>query len=270
MAALDKSQIWKEHICSFRLAPKVVGELQEAHGDNLPSAIFPQVRIITANKITKNKTFYPESSLRGNLSEGTGLASFMRPYPIPFILDHNTHGSPFGGGGSSPVFGRIAEMPRFVSEGGVGYVQGIFRITHPKAVRAILAGEWMTVSLGSRTESVQCSICMKELTNELCDHEKGGIYKDDDDGQEREAFWIIGPISAKETSAVVVPSDDEAGVQNPNLYDPQESLGGVERIISTGRTGVWDLMSGAQLAESYTPRYYSLPAQRRNFSFRGY
>jgi hypothetical protein len=245
----------KEHICSFALPGRLTQSWMRESADELPEAIYPQVRIITADKITQNCTLYPAESLR------KGLPTFVRPYAIPFIQDHNTSGGLFGGE-SSEVFGRMAKTPALVTEGKASYVQGIFRITHPTAVRAILTGEWLTVSLGSRCETVTCSICGQDLTDAWCDHCRGEKYKVGK--KEQVAAWVIGPIRAKEVSAVITPSDDEAGVQIPDTKSQTESAralkcsgrqecgtGSVDRVV-IGRGGrLFDLVSGAQLSESF-------------------
>ena len=261
----------KEHICSFALPSRLTQRWLKESDDALPDVIYPQVRIITADKVTQNCTLYPAESLR------KGLPSFVRPYAVPFIQDHNTSGGLFGGE-SSEVFGRISKAPTLVTEGKSTYVQGIFRITHPGAIRAIMTGEWLTVSLGSRCETVSCSICGQDLTDAWCDHMRGEKYKVGK--KEQTAAWVIGPIRAKEVSAVITPSDDEAGIQIADTKSQRESalrgsgrqecgVGAVDRMVIGKEGHLFDLVSGARLQESF-----SLPetAQPRcgNFHFLGF
>lgn len=262
----------REHICSFSLPDRLTRPyLSESADDSaLPEAIYPQVRIITADKITQNLTLYPYESLN------KGLSTFVRPYAIPFIQDHNTSGGLFGGEASA-VFGRIAKTPVMVTEGKVSYVQGIFKITHLEAIRSILSGEWLTVSLGSRTESISCNICDQDLTDAWCDHTRGEKYKVG--SKMVTCAWVIGPIKAKEVSAVICPSDDEAGVQLADTKSQKESargagrqecgIGSVDRMFVGKEGRLFDLVSGAQLQESF---FLPETAQPRcgNFHFLGF
>lgn len=251
-----------EHVCTFRLPDQRVHQLREsAMGDDLPSVIYPDIRVLTANKITRNKTYYSEASLRGNPQEGTGLVSFNRPYPIPVIKDHDMSTV-------DNTYGRIIRPVEFVSNGHEGYVRAIATITNPVAIRAVLSGEFMTVSLGSITHSVECSVCSQELTEELCEHDKGQTYEVA--GRQMLCFWKIGEIQARELSFVLAPSDTDAGVLSPNLEEScRESAGNLNRLVGATRRGTFDLLNGACLSEHYLPQSPYV-AQRGNFRFRGF
>jgi hypothetical protein len=228
----------------------------------MPSVIFPEIRVITADKITQNKTFYAAESLR------KGLGSFVRPYPIPVIKDHDTSDN-------SNVYGRIAKKPQLISEGNVSYIRAIATITHQEAIEAVMSGRWLTVSLGSRTESVHCSICETELTKEWCEHIRGEQY---DVGKKKQmAYWKIGPITAKEVSFVINPSDNEAGVTNANTQTEaarggrQEcGAGAVTRVIVGNEKGLFDLVTGSLIRESAFLPSQSPAAQCGNFQFLGF
>jgi hypothetical protein len=195
----------------------------------IPDAIFPLINCISADVVTRNFTFYPTESLVGNPEEGTGYFSWKYPYPTPWIQGHNTSGGLFGGT-SSEIYGRTVEaFWHNNAESTKGGVSAIPAIVDPYAIERILDGRWSTVSIGSITTSVKCSICGFNFADgdhwaaegeKGCPHEKGRKYVDEGgDGVEKTCHWVIGPIQNRETSFVIVPSDASARVVNPNV-DP--------------------------------------------------
>jgi hypothetical protein len=220
----------------------------EAHGQVLPKVIYPEIRVLTADKPTLNCTLYPESALRGDPEKGTGLSSFTYPYPVPIIRDHVTAPGMFGGM-ASETYGRIRKPAQFLRDTKDGYVLAMPEITHEEAIEGILSGRWLTVSLGSRCSSVRCTICNQELTENGCEHMKGEDY-DTGDGIFRTAYWSIQELKAKEVSFVVTPSDDQAGVLNPNLTESAGSVTAIPRVLVGDERGVFDLATGARIEES--------------------
>ena len=189
-------------------------QVMEAFKGDLPEVIYPEIRAISASRLTRNKTFYPSESLIGDKEKGTGINSILFPYPIPIIKDHSTGAGPFGGE-ASPVYGR-AKFARFVPSESGGYVSVIPAITDEHAINMILTERFLTVSIGVETESVLCSLCNSDLTSEdACDHKKGKTYFVD--GRPMEAFWKIGPVWFQEISFVTVPSDVDARIINKNV-----------------------------------------------------
>ncbi len=273
MARLDPKELHVEHVCSLSLPRQLSREFLESTNNTLPEAIYPEIRVLTADKATRNRTLYPEASLRGKPAQGSGLISFVRPYAVPIIRDHNT------GGGmcsetSSEVYGRIYRSAQLIKDVEASYIKAVPKITHPEAIEHILTGRWLTVSLGSRAESVKCSICLQELTEEFCDHEKGHFYEvgEDKAKQKVEALWVIGPIYAKEVSFVVSPSDEEAGILNRDLQleESHRPTGGISRLLVANRKGAYDLLSGVRLTESTLPSELLAPTTRANFHFLGW
>ena len=242
-----------EHVAEISVSRQLAKKFLEAHNQTLPPVIYPELRVLTADKKTKNRTFYPESSLRGNAEKGTGLISFTRPYPIPVIRDHLTGGSSlFGPSESSEIYGRVFRPAQFMKLGNDAFIRALPSITHPEAIEGVLSGRWLTVSLGSQAQSVQCSICSMELTKEGCDHERGDFYPVEGQG-EKECYWIIGDILAKEISFVISPSDDQAGVLHPNLTE-SKSQNQISRILVGNKNGrIIDLATGNRLEECYNP-----------------
>lgn len=182
--------------------------LAEAEKKN-PSIIYPMFHALRAERVTRNRTFYMEETLRGNVIENTGMYSLIRPYPVPFIKDHATGGGMFGGE-ASDIYGRIVQA--FMIEGALDNAKAlsvVIGVADPYAIQKIMEGSWRTVSMGSRAEELYCSICNNNLTESPCEHD-----------MDSEGFYVkIGPRGwrAMELSAVTVPSDPGALIQSTNL-----------------------------------------------------
>lgn len=178
-----------------------VNKRKENYDTNIPNVIYPEIRAITANKKTRNNTFYPKNSLRA------GIDSLISPYPIPIIKDHI---SKSGLTPASEIYGR-AKKGRFIEIGAGGFVSVVFEVTDKEAIEKIITKRFLTVSIGVEATDVWCSICNKNLAKgEDCPHEKGQAYKTA--GREEICYWIIGDVTFQEVSFVTVPSDDEAQV----------------------------------------------------------
>jgi len=182
--------------------------LEEYKGDI--DAIYPEIRVITAARVTRNKTYYPAESLIGDSAIGNGIYSLLEPYPKPIIKDHNAVPGMLGGD-TSPVYGRV-KYAKFVSDGGGGgYVSVVPEISDPYAIQMILSERFLTVSIGIETSSVKCSICgAEEGANDSCTHIPGNIYIID--GTPKECYRVIGPVWFEEISFVTIPSDTTARV----------------------------------------------------------
>jgi hypothetical protein len=269
---VNRNETFKEHVCTVELPRRFSTEFLESQGNDLPQVIYPEIRVLTADKATRNKTFYPEASLRGRPKDGTGLISFIRPYPVPIIQDHNTGGG-MCGGPSSEVYGRVHRSPSFIKDLGEGYIRAIPAITDADAIEKILTQRWLTVSLGSRVENVTCNICQTELTETECEHVRGKVYEVGEGKEKRkvEALWVLGPIRAKEISFVVTPSDEQAGVLTPNI-EMKESFdsGRLSRLLVGNQHGVYDLLRGTRIQETAVPLGLQVPSVQRNFFFKGW
>jgi hypothetical protein len=200
-------------------------KIMEDRSDDI-SAIYPEIRAITAARVTRNKTYYPAESLIGSAETGSGIYSLLDPYPVPVIRDHNATPGMLGGE-SSPIYGRV-KYAKFVSDGaGGGYVSVVPEISDPKAIQMILSERFLTVSIGVETDSVRCSICGQgEGASDTqqdypCTHVPGNTYIVD--GVPREAYRIIGPVWFEEISFVTIPSDTTARVLSKSVVQ-NESL----------------------------------------------
>jgi len=173
-----------------------------------PDIIYPMFHALRADTITRNKTFYKEETLRGNSRKTTGMYSMLRPYPIPFLKSHDTY--------SSEVYGRVINA--FMQDGaldGKKAVTAILAVPDRTAIEGILNGTWLTVSMGSRTEEVSCSICGQDLIAGSCEHFENG---------DEEFYAVIGAKGFKfmEISSVAVPSDPGAQLVNKDVLDPSK------------------------------------------------
>lgn len=196
--------------------------------------IFPRIHALRADIVTRNRTRYPFETLQGSprtsksIPYPTGIHSAIRPYGIPLIRDHNTGGGLFGGE-ASETYGRVIDA--FMVENayqGAKAAGMIAAVAHPHAIRQILGGSWLTVSMGSRTQEVFCSICDANLIEKPCDH-------DFDD----EAFHVV--IGAKgfafhEMSIVNVPSDPGAQIIETDT-DPS----GIKGYGARSKEHIYDL-----------------------------
>lgn len=168
----------------------------------LPECIFPEIRAITANKVTRNNTFYPKQDIEKSIK------SLTSPYRVPIIREHQTGG--FLGEAVDP-FGRV-ESGRYVELGkDQGYLSVVVKLTDKEAIEKVLTERYLTVSIGVIAEEVLCSICHCNIAEEGCDHEKGETYVGKD-GLAKKCYWIIKDFTFREISFVLTPSDDEAKV----------------------------------------------------------
>lgn len=199
-------------------APQLPGV--SVKGDTLtsPSAsLIVTIRAITADRPTRNCTYYPLKELRGD-GESTGYISFVRPYGVPVMLHHVT--AP--GLGATDIrsvlpVGRVIRS-RLVRSGDEHYVELTARITDEWAIEAIRRGLLHTVSIGHIPEKVTCSICgaeMEEMDNQCSNGHRRGIptlVRDDATGKQetRMCYAVMHGIRAVEVSFVNVPSDSRA------------------------------------------------------------
>lgn len=248
---------YKESVnISFPTAHQDMRHITESFGDDLPLAIFPEVHVITADKVTKNYTYYSAKSLKGKPEKGTGLVSFYYPYNIPILRDHMTHPGFFGGFSSDP-YGRIYHASFKKQKSGSGWVKAVSAITDPWAIEMVLTKRFQTVSLGSETEEVKCSICVAQMGEKKapnmietgrCDHYRGDVY---DEGL---CYWMIGPIKAQEVSFVNQPADDQAGVTVPDLGEAARAL-----IAGTDGEMLLDMATGMkESADQYRTQSLSI------------
>lgn len=198
------------------IKPKLVNlkkKVNESTGLHTPEFIIPKIEAIHAG-LTRNHTYYPATELKGDPTKGTGVHSWITPYPKPVIYNHDT---------DTDATGRVIKA--IYTENTQAGRPGIVlypRITCPEAIRAIRDGRLLTVSIGGESQSVVCNICQTDIANEgFCGHMKGEVY----DGQA--CNWVIRDLRFDEVSWVNVPADSDAMVvdtESSVFLDESESL----------------------------------------------
>lgn len=105
---------------------------------------------------------------------------------------------------------------------GLGYTELGLKVTNPSAIRKILDGEFMGVSVGFGTDSGVCSVCHTDWAKDSqCEHKIGKRY-----GNSRKlAYLVTGSHLNKEISWVNFPADTAARVLNTkSLSEISDSL----------------------------------------------
>lgn len=258
-----------------------------------PSVIYPQIHVLSADKVTRNRTMYTTAAHKGSRAAHTGQHGFTRPYPVPIIKDHLS--APECGSPASTIFGRFIDA-KLVKQAdtGQGHVAGLAEVTHPEGVDEMLSGRWLTGSLGSSVNHVHCSVCGQPFGGpndvDTHPHRKGRAYKmrkgvkpgtpeaeaddawdaaDPGDRGAQLCYHVIDTpmgYQPREYSGVVVPSDDSSIV---NVADTNTMPGshftpdGAPRQGAEGespRSALWVPMTASSRAglSSYGERYIDL------------
>lgn len=85
---------------------------------------------------------------------------------------------------------------------GLGYTDLGLRITNPDAIRKVMDDEYLTVSVGFKTDAAVCSLCHTDWANDgKCGHKLGEI----EDG--KQMFLIAGSLSNQEVSFINFAAD---------------------------------------------------------------
>lgn len=95
---------------------------------------------------------------------------------------------------------------------GLGYIELGMKVTNPDAIRKVLSGEYLTVSVGFQTDQAICSACHTDwAADDRCEHKLGEMV----DG--KKMFLIAGNFFYKECSFVNFPADPFAQVLSTDL-----------------------------------------------------
>lgn len=90
---------------------------------------------------------------------------------------------------------------------GLGYIELGLKITNGDAIQKVFNEEYLTVSVGFKTDSAICSICKTDwAVDDRCEHHPGEMV----DG--KKMFLISGNMNFEEVSFVNFPADPYAGV----------------------------------------------------------
>lgn len=199
----DPSKLSESVNVKMPVVKENVNKLTESDSGN--EYLLPRIEAIHTGR-TRNYTHYTGEKLLGDESLGSGVYSWMNPYPKPVIYEHNTY---------TEATGRIskAAYAEYTQAGRPGIIL-VPKITEPNAVKALKDGRLLTVSIGATSDAAICSICGTNIVEEgYCGHMKGETYEG------RTAEWIVGNLWFDELSWVNVPADSDAMV-----VDQQTSL----------------------------------------------
>lgn len=132
------------------------------------------------------------------------VATWMTPFPKPFIKNHDMYEEPLG-----RVKDAWFEQSDFNPDRECCNV--IYRITDQDATMKFLDGRYKTMSVGGKMGTVTCGICGKSILKDgqfkFCGHWRGEVYN----GQL--CKWNGRDITYKEGSAVNAPADVWAQVK---------------------------------------------------------
>lgn len=136
-----------------------------------------------------------------------GVSTWTKPFNKPQLVNHDKNCDPLG----RIIDAKVLNDSTMENEP-PDFVKLTVRISNNDAIEKILKGLYNTVSVGSKTTRVRCSVCDQVLTEEgLCEHEKGST----EDGQV--VYWIIDEIQYKEDSFVNMPADPYSKILRINI-----------------------------------------------------
>jgi hypothetical protein len=202
--------------------------VQEEAGSTSP-ALRVRMRAITANKVTRNKTFYPVEELEGD-GVSKGYITALKPYPIPIMLDHRTTGNSLVSSDMPIPVGRVVDA-RVVRKGRgrkEGYLEVDALLFDRRVMEMVMDGRFLTVSIGQIPERVECSVCGEAVQSVECPHGhmRGNTYEWH--GELKQCYHIMRGIELIEISFVNVPSDSDAMVISKTMDSGTLTTGGFE------------------------------------------
>lgn len=202
--------------------------VQEEAGSTSP-ALRVRMRAITANKVTRNKTFYPVEELEGD-GVSKGYITALKPYPIPIMLDHRTTGNSLVSSDMPIPVGRVVDA-RVVRKGRgrkEGYLEVDALLFDRRVMEMVMDGRFLTVSIGQIPHRVECSVCGEAVQGVECPHGhmRGNTYEWH--GELKQCYHIMRGIELIEISFVNVPSDSDAMVISKTMDSGTLTTGGFE------------------------------------------
>ena len=137
-----------------------------------------------------------------------GIDTWTKPFNKPQLINHDKHHDPLG-----RCIGATVVTDSVLEDEPPNFVKLHIRLSDSDAIEKVLKGLYNTVSVGSKTTKVHCSVCKQEFTEEgLCEHEKGTTT---DSG--KHVYWIIDEIQYKEDSFVNMPADPYSRILRLNI-----------------------------------------------------
>lgn len=182
------------------------------------TVLYPKIEAIHEGR-TRNFNRYTAEKLKGNHELKSGVYSWTQPFPKPVIHNHDVN---------TEATGRVysASFTEYTSAGRPGIIVTP-KITQEKAIKDILEGRLLTVSIGATTNAAVCTVCGTDIINEgWCGHMRGEQY----DGNVCE--WVAGDLFFDELSWVNVPADSDAMITTNGLTNNTMSTG--EGVTDTG------------------------------------
>jgi len=188
---------------------------------------------------TGNDTIYEPQWMALNVS------SFTDPYERPVLTHHDK---------LQDAIGRVKEgvyidTPELGPDAPKGHIQLLTSITDEDAIEKILDGRLQTVSIGASSKDVRCSICGQNLAEDgLCSHMKGKTYEDDD-GNKKKCYWLVGQLTYREVSFVNSPADARAKVSGMELLTPSIMNSQDDNLV--GVQFMYDSMQNKDQGDTY-------------------
>lgn len=235
--------IYTERMLMSVTAPRDVSvRYRQVYSESTDGRTSPVLRVklraITANKVTRNRTFYPIEELEGD-GVSKGYITAIKPYPIPILLDHRTTSNAQVSAEMPLPVGRAVDA-RVVRKGRgrkEGYLEIDALIYDRRVMEMIMDTRFLTVSVGQIPDRVQCSVCGADVDGYECPngHARGGTYEWN--GEIRSCYHIMRGIELVEVSFVNVPSDSDAVVLSKSLESGTITAGGLEMMDLTSIMG---------------------------------
>ncbi|UOE58094.1 hypothetical protein [Cytobacillus oceanisediminis] len=193
----------------------VIGQIDTAFNEHTNESgitvLYPKIEAIHEGR-TRNFNRYLGEKLKGNHELKSGVYSWTAPFPKPVIHNHDVN---------TEATGRVysASYSEYTSAGRPGIIVTP-KITQEKAIKDVLEGRLLTVSIGATTNAAVCSVCGTDIINEgWCGHMRGEEY----DGQTCE--WVAGDLWFDELSWVNVPADSDAMIVATNAAPSVAAVG---------------------------------------------
>lgn len=167
-----------------------------------PESIMVDIEGMHSNIVTGNYTYYTPEALSGS------IPSWTNPYNKPCIMHHNEK--------DGKIIGRIINVGIKEKDTRSNTPALLFTVNIPDedGKKQIRDGRLATVSVGISASDIRCSICGENVSEHLCEHERGKQYNGET------CYWEIRSFKGKELSYVITPSDPYA--HNVRIYSPSD------------------------------------------------
>jgi hypothetical protein len=212
-----------------------------------------------AGRQTKNRAIYQPREMRN------GSSTFLKPYPLPVLLEHNSDAPPVGrfrsagyvntphslyGGADASLLDFAQTMKVFdamrasgvvydSSFPGLGHVETVARITDTDSIERFLDETYLTFSVSIQPDELYCCFCHKPFGN-FWDYLFGDVEEDSDvcehgpfaevDGQD--GFLVFGSMNFLEGSVVSIPADQDSIVSGMQIINSEGEVFPISDYLS--------------------------------------